>query len=155
MKTIKYLIVLMTLCALTTSCFEVYEDRYLFTDSLVEFQNAVVSNNATGRSYPLINQRSVGVVNYQVNLIGGHLPESQTINYRIVESESNAIEGVHYNIDNEGTFIIPSDSSFGFLEVQRLAFERQGSTNYILVIELLGNNQVAPSNNHKTIGLSF
>ncbi|MCH7402866.1 DUF4843 domain-containing protein [Belliella kenyensis] len=155
MKNLKYIIFLILCSLTTTACFEVYEDRYYFTDKLVEFQNAVVTNNATGRNYPLINQRSVGTVRYQVNLIGGHLAQDQVINYRILEEESNAQSGVHYNIANVGSFTIPANSSFGFIEVERLAFQRPGTTNFILVLELTGNENVAPSNNYMRIGISL
>ncbi|MCH7408735.1 DUF4843 domain-containing protein [Belliella sp. DSM 111904] len=155
MKNFKYIIFLILCSLTTTACFEVYEERYSFTDKLVEFQNAVVTNNATGRNYPLINQRTVGTVSYQVNLIGGHMAQDQEISYRILEEESNAESGVHYSIANAGTFTIPANSSFGYIEVERLAFERPGSTNFILVLELEGNENVAPSNNHMRIGISL
>ena len=146
-----YWIALM-LIVLTTSCFENYEERYLFTDLRIEFQEAVVRNNASGRDYPILPLQPVGERIYQVNLIGEQLTAPANLAFRIDAEASNAVEGVHYFLPNDTFFQIEAESSFGGVEVQKLVFPSvQGQI--ILVLELVGDEQIEASENHKRIGV--
>ncbi|WP_185974336.1 hypothetical protein [Litoribacter populi] len=145
------LLVLVGLMTLTTSCFENYEERYLFTDLRIEFQEAVVRNNAPGRDYPLLPTQALGDAGYQVNLFGGQLDSPVNLQFRVAQEASNAVEGTHYTLPNDDYFEIEANSSFGEVVVERLEFEEDDQI--VLVLELVGNEQVEASNNHKRIGV--
>ncbi|MBS9524555.1 DUF4843 domain-containing protein [Litoribacter ruber] len=149
----KYIyLMLMGIMALTTSCFENYEERYLFTDQRIEFQEAVVRNNAPGRDYPLLPTQALGEAGYQVNMFGEQLPQPVNLEFRVDAEASNAIEGVHYTLPNDNFFEIEANSSFGEVLVERLEFDEE-EDQIVLVLELVGNEQVEASYNHKRIGV--
>src|SRR5690606_35782478 len=84
--------------------------------------------------------------------IGGLMPTDQTISYRVVPEETTAIEGLHYNIPNNGTFVIPANSTTGYLSLDVLDFPAETGTNTV-VLELIGNDQIKVSENYKRIGV--
>src|SRR5690606_37019734 len=96
------LLVLSTLA----SCFKDFTEDFLFTEKMVEIDAATWESKAPGKTYPIKGPygKGSGVQTYQVNLIGGLMPTDQTISYRVVPEETTAIEGLHYNIPNNGTF---------------------------------------------------
>lgn len=144
--------VALVLIGMTTSCFENYEERYLFTDLRVEFQDAVVRNNASGRDYPVLPLQPVGERGYTVNLFGGQLTSPANLQFRVDAEASNAVEGVHYSLPNDNYFEIEANSSFGEVVVEKLAFPTvQGQI--ILVLELVGDEHIEASENHKRIGV--
>ncbi|KEO74081.1 DUF4843 domain-containing protein [Anditalea andensis] len=140
------------LITITSSCFENYEERYLFTDLRIEFQEAVVRNNAAGRDYPVLPLQPVGERGYQVNLFGGQLRAAENLAFRVDEEASTAVEGIHYSLPNDTYFQLEADSSFGEVVVEKLSFPSvQGQL--ILVLELIGNENIVASENHKRIGV--
>lgn len=140
------------LIGITASCFENYEERYLFTDLRIEFQEAVVRNNASGRDYPILPLQPVGQRGYQVNLIGGQLTAPANLEFRIDTEASTAVEGVHYSLPNDTFFQFEAETSFAEVLIEKLVFPSvQGQI--ILVLELLGDERIEASENHKKIGV--
>lgn len=151
MKKIIFWIALI-LITITTSCFENYEERYLFTDLRIEFQEAVVRNNAAGRNYPILPLQPVGERGYQVNLFGGQLSAPANLAFRVDEEASTAVEGIHYTLPNDTYFQLEANTSFTEVLVEKIAFPAvQGQI--ILVLELVGNENIEASENHKRIGV--
>ncbi|MBA9079295.1 hypothetical protein [Rufibacter quisquiliarum] len=151
MKKSIYLFLLL-LSASLTGCFEKYEDRYYFRDFMVEFDEAVTRTKVSGKIYPRVDglDPASGVVKYRINLIGGQFPTEQVVQFKVVETESTAREGVHYRFPNGNSIVIPANSSFGYLAVEVLP---DGSGNSQLVVELVGNQEIKPMDNFRAIGI--
>lgn len=142
----------LSLILLFTSCFKEYDDYFLITKKAVEFEDAVVVSNATGRYYPILPNVFTlhGTVSYQVNMFGEQSNVDQNIKYRIVDEESTAVEGKDFEFVNGDGIVIPANSSFGNLELNVLP-TIEGTK--ILVVELVGNDEVQVSEKYKTIGI--
>lgn len=146
------LLVLSTL----SSCFKDFTEDFLFTEKMIEIDVATWENNAPGKTFPIKGpyEKGSGVQTFQVNLIGGLLETDQTVSYRIVAEETTAIEGVHYNIPNDGNFVIPANSVTAYLPLEILDFPAETGT-HTLVVELIGNDQIKVSENYKRLGVSI
>ncbi len=126
------------------ACFQQNEDFY-FNDLFVEFNEVSLSTNP--ESFQILIMDNVEMIKAQVNLVGVHQSEDQTISFSIA-SESTAIEGLHYNL-NASSCIIPAYSSFGYIEFSILkdAILPGESVNLTLILE--GNEKILPSENYK------
>jgi len=135
----------------------------------VEFDAAVLNAPATGKTFPILTRvplygvsqtganpaitRTSGTIRFRVNLVGPQASTDRTINYTVVQSESTAVQGTHYT--TPGTLVIPANSSFGELTINVLNPGVSSPTPVILVIELTGNDGIAPSENYKRLGISI
>ncbi|HEY8387662.1 MAG TPA: hypothetical protein VIK74_03615, partial [Parasegetibacter sp.] len=139
-----------------TSCFKKYEEDFLFRDFQVEFDLASWQSDAPGKTYPIAGpyDKGSGTITFQVNLIGGQKPTAQTLRYKIVPEESTAQEGYHFSLADNGTFEIPANSSFGYVTINILDFPPQTGTA-VLVLDLVGNDEIKVSENYKRIGISI
>ena len=146
---------LLVLLGLTTACFEDYNERWLFTDLRVEFQNAVVQNPSAGLDYPLVAtlRNEAGLRQFQVNLFGGLSEKEQVIPVRIVTDQSTAIEGTHFNLPNGLEVRIPAGEAFGSFDIFIPTLENTAAVR--LVVELESNADVKASGNHKKIGVDI
>ncbi|MGY6522878.1 MAG: DUF4843 domain-containing protein [Mongoliitalea sp.] len=153
-----------------SSCLE--QDLALWDGSLVEWDATVVNNPAAGRTYPLLARqprplfplvttgaaadplitRASGTVTLRVNFVAPQRANDETITYRVVEDESTAVAGTHFNAT--GTAVIPANSSFADVTIQILD---PGATSgsRVLVLELEGNNTIQPSERYKKVGISI
>lgn len=140
--------------ALFSSCMKDVDEGFHFKDPLVEFDLATTTSNAPGKNYPLLPALSPnsGVTQYRINLLGEQLSENQNVAFRVVADESTAVEGEHYNLPNGHVVLLPANDSFGYLEIDVLDFELSSGTVQV-VFELIGNDIVSPSENHKSIGV--
>lgn len=143
-------IIIIVACLLLTSCFKDKDEDFYFTDFTVEFQGAVVNNNAVGKNYPIINAIA-GENKIQVNLIGGLLDVDQAIEAKIVENETTAIAGEHYTLTQNGNIQFPAQTAINYLNVDVPALP--DNTDVVLVVELQASETIKVSNNYKTIGL--
>src|SRR5690606_33093018 len=146
------LLVLSTL----TSCFKDFTEDFLFTEKMIEIDAATWESKAPGKTYPIKGpyEKGIGTQTFQVNLIGGLMATDQTVSYRIVPEETTAVEGVHYNRPNNGNFVIPANSTTGYLPLEILDFPAESGT-HTLVVELIGNDQIKVSENYKRLGVSI
>jgi len=142
--------IIIIMCFLLTSCFKDYEENLIFKDLMVEFQDAVVVNNAVGKTYPIITARS-GEHKLQVNLLGGVSQTAQTIRATVIASETTAVAGQHYVWNDEGQIQFPAGTPISSLDFAVPTLAPQ--TDVILVVELQANDKVKTSTNYKTVGI--
>lgn len=141
----------------------------------VEFDATVLNTPITGQTYPVLSRvpaygaavvssnpsitRTSGTVKFRVNLVGAKQSSDQTINYRVVSNPTlptgvnAAVAGTHFNTGT--SFVIPANASFGELTINVLNPGVSSATPVGLVIELLGNNDVRPSENYKFLGIQI
>lgn len=141
--------------ALLSSCFKDYEKRYIFTDNLVEFDDAVINPNiSTSSAYPMLATvpMDVGVVRYRVNMTGEQKNKDRKVNFRVVPDLSTAVEGVDYTLPTGNSFIIPANSSFGYVEVEVLP---EGSGIPTIVLELLETDDIGVMDRYHRIAFKI
>jgi hypothetical protein len=145
------------------------------SNKYVEFDATVLNTPITGQVYPVLTRvpaygasvvssnptisRTSGAVKFRVNLVGPQQPTDQTINYRVVATPSlpsgvsPAVAGTHYNTGT--SFVIPANSSFGEITINVVNTGVSSTTPVGLVLELLGNDAVKPSENYKFLGVQI
>lgn len=155
-KRLSLLGVMLLVISILTSCFKDFKDDYMFTHKMVEIDIATWDSNAPGKTYPITGpyEKNSGVHTFQVNLIGGQFDTEQTLHVRFVPDETTATEGVHFTLPDNGSFVIPANSSTGELSVELLDFPAESGT-HTLVLELIGNDQINVSENYKRLGISI
>lgn len=165
MKLFKSFIVFFGLLStVLTSCIK--DDSVILDGSFVEWDAATYNANAAGQLYPVLTRtprygepqnnadplitRSVGSVKLRINLVGAHRPNSTELTFQAVQTGTTAVAGTHYS--TTGKVTIPANSSFGEAEIQILNPGASTGTRD-LVLELVGNGDVKPSENEKRIAL--
>lgn len=135
-----------------TSCFKDYNEDFLITQKTVEFEDAAVLSHAAGKNYPVVSNifAAHGIVSYRINMFGEQSSVPQEILYRIVDEETTAVEGRDFRFVTGNSATVPARSSFGYLQVEVLP-TIEGSR--LLVVELIGNDEVVVSPAYKTIGI--
>ncbi|MCL7989326.1 hypothetical protein M8998_15350 [Sphingobacterium sp. lm-10] len=156
------------------SCQQEREIRYTGA-SVVEFKNHILGRNAaytpegvflnaTGTAMTLVS-RHVSVNNrgrdsILVQLVGHQSSTDIHINYAIGALEvplaqqniiMPAVEGTHYEFVNpERVVTIPANSSSAWILIDPIPGSTVAGNQYYLVLQLLGNDQVLPSQNYST-----
>src|SRR5690606_6829367 len=135
-----------------SACFEDYEERYLFTDNRVEFQDAVINSNAPGKTFPILSPlaNDVGTVRYRINMTGEQVDVARNVEFRVVPEETTALEGKDYALPQGVSVSIPAGSSFGYLEVEVLP---GGSGSPTVVFELLETGDIGVLDRYHRIGI--
>ena len=144
--TIKALAILFVSVFTFTGCFEDDVDENLFND------NPQVEFNQTSFNVNYVRAVSVGDGNIteQVNLIGPHMTQDQTITFSVDSDNSTAVEGTHYNL-NGGSFVIPAGSSFGDCTVEILNGAIPAGETRTLTLVLHGNSEIRAAENYKNL----
>lgn len=148
----------------SVSCIE--QEYPLFEDSLVEWDATVMNNPVLGKDFPLLVRvprptfalapsdplitRRTGTLKLRVNFVSPQKEKDEIISFRIVTDETTAVEGVHYSISNQVT--IGANSSFADVLLEILN-PGPGTGSVDLVLELLGNDIVKPSELYKRVGI--
>ena len=147
-------IILYSLIFLLTGCFKDYEERYLFEDNRIEFNDAVVNSNASGKTFPILGPIPAdnGKLVFQVNMTGKQLPQDLKLKFRIIPEETTAVEGRDYTFPNDDEFTIPANSSFGQIEVNILP---GGSGSPTIALELLPTDDVKVMTRYNKIACRF
>ena len=135
---------------LLTSCFKDYDEKFYFDDLTVEFQDAVINNNALDKDYPVVSAE-IGLNKFQVNLIGGIIAESSSIDVRVVKEETTAIEQQHYTIGNNGQIVFAPNAALTTLDL--FVPESTETRDVLLVVELMPSENIKSSNNYKKLGI--
>lgn len=139
------------LFAFASSCIEDIDQTRIFDgDPLVEFNSPVSNANYTRNT-----NVGVGVIGEQVNLIAPQFTSDQTVTFRVDAEQTTAEAGVHYNLVSNGTFVIPANTSFGTAQVEILGTAIPAGTTRLLVLELVGNDVISPSENHKRLRINI
>jgi hypothetical protein len=112
---------------------------------------------STANSPTLITRSLTTPVKLRVNLVGPQSSTDQVITYQVlttpvpVAPNMLAVSGTHYT--TSGTFTIPANSSFGEVTIN-IVNPGVSSTNPREVhIELIGNDQIKPSENYKRVAI--
>ncbi len=92
------------------------------------------------------------MVKYRVNYFGTQPASAVTLSFRVVPTETTAVEGTDYRLPNGTTFTVSKGSSFGYVEVEAL---NTITGTPLLVLELTGTDKVKTADLYKTIGISF
>ncbi len=135
-----------------TACFEnpnmIYDGP-----AVVEFDAAVTTAPAAGRTYPLVTvANGAGKIKTRINLVGPQRPAAESVKVVVDTQNSTAVAGTHYRLTSE-TVSIPANTSFGELEVEILAAPAQTGTTVNLVLMLEGNGgEIKASENFKRLG---
>lgn len=147
-------IILLFICctALFVSCFKDNDKDFYFRDFRVEFQDAVLTNNAVDKEFPVIDSK-VGLNSYQVNLIGGLKNEPFDIAVKVLKDESTAVEGVDYKFKNGEKVIFQDEKAISHLEIEVLNNAR--AKDLFLVVELQPSESIKVNKNYNTIGIKI
>lgn len=145
----RHLYIILSFIILTTlaGCFKDYEERYLFTDNRVEFQDAVI--NSSPLNLPALSEKS-GVVRYRVNMTGTQRTTDLTLPFRVIPEQTTARLGIDFSLPKGSSYTIPANSSFGWVEIEIL---QNGSGKPKIQLELLPDEEqsikVMDRNYHK------
>jgi hypothetical protein len=160
MKTFKIITFFLLTALLLSSCFE--DTEVAFTDTQIEFEDAVMRARATGQLFPIINlTRASGSPGYQINLIGEQLTANEDISFSVDEVPATLLngttiaaqEGVHYALTGN-TISFPVAESKATLQAFTIdpAFPAQAGMSAILIIRLDGNERISPAENFRRLG---
>jgi hypothetical protein len=102
---------------------------------------------------PAIKSRSQGTIakpgydSVKVQLVGPQQSSDLSLSYSI-DAASTAVSGTHYNIPNLGSFVLPANSSFGYIRVNLVPGSiptNAASNQKTLILNLAGNAEVPAS----------
>ncbi|NGM60427.1 DUF4843 domain-containing protein [Sphingobacterium sp. SGG-5] len=132
-------------------CFKDYNERYFVRDNRVEFQDAVVNSNTGTLGFPILPAvlgDAVGKVRFRINMTGEQKDYDRTVNFRVIPESTTARAGIEYNLPQD-SFVIPANSSFGWVEVEILP---EGSGNRVIALELLETGDITVMKRYNRIG---
>ncbi len=130
----------------------------VFEQTLVEFNDAILRTNATGRTFPitaLANTPAVPITTTaQLNLVGPQRGADVTVRV-LVDPAYTTANAASYSLVNGGNVTIPANSSFGSLT---LVTAKASSTtaplaNVVLIIDSTAA-EFKPSFNYRRLGFS-
>lgn len=139
---------------LLTGCFKDYEERYLFEENRIEFNDAVINSNASGKTFPILGPvpAANGKLVFRVNMTGKQSGHDIKLKFKVISEETTAVEGRDYRLPNGEEFIIPANSSFGQIEVDILP---GGSGSPTIAIELLPTDDIDIMTRYHKIACRF
>lgn len=154
MNKIKCTLLCLTAAWLASGCFKDYEQRYIFSLTQVEFDDATKNANASGKDFPMLTPltKNSGLQQYQVNLIGPPADTPTVIHFMLMPDVTTAVLGQDFDLPQGDTLIIPAKSSFGFLKVQVLP---SGGGNPTVGLKLLGNPDIKGAERYSRIGFQI
>ncbi|WP_316838416.1 hypothetical protein [Pedobacter gandavensis] len=145
---LKYTFVIGLVSLMFTAC---KKERQTYKGpTVVEFSPAIKSKS----------QGTVTIAGYdsvKVQLVGPQRSADLELSYT-VDPISTAIAGTHYNIPNLGKFILPANSSFGYIRVNLIPGSIPNNltaSQKKLVLNLTGNTEVPASVNYKKYTLTI
>jgi hypothetical protein len=147
-----------------TSCFENPTWTYDLAP-VVEFKNprAGFATQPTNNVSNGVAQRTIRQLlkrdSILVQLVGAQRPDATSIGYIIDASKSTAVENINYRIaETKGTITIPANSSSAYIKfeiLEGIPATVAATQNYPLVLTLVGNDQIKPSENYKTFTVNI
>lgn len=158
-----------------SSCIK-QEEKIFQGDPVIEFDAAVLNSatnpytyhvatrtppfgiqTTTGNSTPITRTMANPQVKLRVNLVGPQRNNDEVLSYRVVTDVTPnapnmvAVEGTHFTTGN--TFTIPANSSFGEITINVLNTGTSSTSPREVHLELLGNEQIKPSQNYARVGI--
>lgn len=158
MKKYSLLALLAAISLCVTACFDDLSIRY-DGPTQVEFESAVRTNPAVGRTYPLISTANsvtaAPVVTSQLNLVGPQRASDLTVNV-LVEPALTTAAATSYTLLNGGKVVIPANSSVGSLSiaVSRASSATAPLGNLVVTLDSTSSDFKA-SPNYKRIGFTI
>jgi len=158
MKKLKYILPALVLALGVAACNNSL-DKVFDSQTLVEFNDAILRTNATGRTYSITSvPNSVtagGTTTAQLNLVGRQRSSETTVRV-FVDATNSTTPTSSYTLSNGGNVTIPANMSFGSLT---LTVGRATSTtapigNVVLVLDSTSTD-FKPSQNYRRLGFSF
>ncbi|MBC7569170.1 MAG: hypothetical protein H7319_05490 [Spirosoma sp.] len=158
MKKLKYILPALVLTLGVAACNNSL-DKVFDSQTLVEFNDAILRTNATGRTYSITSvPNSVtagGTTTAQLNLVGRQRSSETTVRV-FVDATNSTTPTSSYTLSNGGNVTIPANMSFGSLT---LTVGRATSTtapigNVVLVLDSTSTD-FKPSQNYRRLGFSF
>lgn len=147
-----------------SSCFENPTWTYDLAP-VVEFKNqrAGFATQPTNNVSNGVAQRTIRQLlkrdSILVQLVGAQRSEPTSVGYIIDATKSTAVENINYRIlETKGTVTIPANSSSAYLKfeiLEGIPTTVAATQNYPLVLTLVGNDQLKPSENYKTFTLNI
>ena len=161
MRKLKIFLALFFASTALTSCFE--DTKILFTDTLVEFEDAVLRAKAAGQTFPIMPTitRTAGTPAYQVNLVAPQLNVAENISFSLESVPASllnattieAVEGVHFTFNPTASFP-EAASKFNFTGITiRPGFPADAGKTALLVLKLDGNDSLKPSENYRRLAI--
>jgi hypothetical protein len=145
--------------AVTLGLMSCFENPTLTYDkgTVVEFNTAVITAPAAGRTYPLLPvNNGAGELQQRVNLVGAQRTAESTVRVSVDKTNTTAVEGTHFRIVSSNGVVIPANNSFGNLVVEILKAPAQAGTTVNVVFLLEGNgSDITPSENYKRVGYAI
>jgi hypothetical protein len=158
MKKLKYIVPALLLTLSIAACNNNL-DKVFDTATLVEFNDAILSTNATGRTYPIVsltNSLTAGVTRTaQVNLVGPQKATDITVRV-LVDAANTTAAASSYSVANGGNVVIPANTSFGSLTLVTSRFTSSTAPvgNVVFILDSTSTD-FKPSFNYRRIGFSF
>lgn len=134
-------------------------DKVFDDQTLVEFQPAVVTATAVGRTYPIIstaNSTTAGAtVTAQLNLVGRQRGTDLTVRV-LPDPNGTTASATSYTLSNGGTVVFAPNSSTAAvtMTVGRATSTTAPVSTVVLVIDSTSMD-FKPSQNYKRVGYSF
>lgn len=157
MRKIKHLLLAMLPLLGLTACNNSL-DKVFDQQTLVEFNDAILRTNATGRTYSITsvaNTAASATVVAQLNLVGRQRSTDLTVRV-LPDPAATTAAASSYALANGGSVTIPANTSFGSLTmtVTRASSTTAPVGNVVLVIDSTSTD-FKPSQNYKRLGFSF
>jgi hypothetical protein len=157
-----------------TSCIKQI-DKNFSGNTVVEFDATVLNTASTPYTYhvavrtppfgiPTTTANSTAItralttpVLLRVNLVGPQRTTDETLQYKVLTDVAPAtpnllaVQGTHFNTGT--TFTIPKGSSFGEITINILNTGVSSTNPREVHLELVGNENLKPSENHKRVGI--
>lgn len=133
-------------------------DKVFDSETLVEFNEAILRTNATGRTYSITgvtNTTAVSTVTAQLNLVGRQRATDLTVRV-LPDPAGTTAAATSYTLSNGGTVVFAPNSSTAAITmtVARASSTTAPMGNVVLVIDSTSTD-FKPSPNYKRLGYSF
>ena len=158
MKKLIQLAVALFLVAGMTACFETV-DKVFDEKTLVEFQQAITSTPAVGRTYPLISSANsttaTTTLTSRLNLVGPQRSSDLTVKV-FVDQAATTTAPNSFTLANDGNVVIPANSSVGTLTINiaRASATTAPLRNLVVVLDSTSAD-FKPSENYKRLGFTI
>jgi len=158
MKKLKYILPALLFTIVMAAC-DNNLDKVFDSQTLVEFNEAILNTNATGRTYPIVSVPNgvtvTGSTTAQLNLVGRQRATETTVRV-LVDPVNTTAPASSYTLSNGGNVTIPAMSSFGSLTltVSRASSTSAASANVVLILDSTSTD-FKPSFNYRRLGFSF
>ncbi len=157
MKKIKYILPALLLMIALAACNN--DLNKTFSGTLIEWDDAILTTNATGRSFPIIslaNSLTAGVTRTaRLNLVGPQKATDVTVRV-LVDAVNSTAAASSYSVANGGNVVIPANTSFGSLTLVTSKFTSSTAPigNVVFILDSTSTD-FKPSQNYRRLGFSF